>query len=109
MRTVCLNSTSFVPTGDADLLRRLTGHLLARMQELEVLGMTAEGSLPDGLVTIRFTRRDNAEAARWLEQERQVRAAYDVGTDAIRMQVTPKVTFEDLDYVQAAVMELLYP
>jgi len=108
MRSVCLRSESApAPAGSGAALKRLTGHLCARMRELEEIGLTVGGELSEGLVTIRFFGRDNAGAAVWLEEKRRIRTGYDAGTDMILMQVTDAVTFEDLDYVQGAVMELL--
>lgn len=104
MRKVCLISAS-APSSRGDTEKRLTGHLLARMRELEEIGLTV--AVSEGVVTIRFSGRDNGEAAGWLERKRRIMTAYDAVQDLIRMQVTCAVTFEDLDYVQSAVMELL--
>ncbi len=107
MRRVCFIDAATAAPETAGHIRRLTGHLLARMKELEEIGLTAAGNLSEGRVSIRFSGRDNAEAADWLKRKRGIETAYDQVENLIYMQVTGKITFEDIDYVQGAVTELL--
>ena len=104
---------------------RLTRHLLGRMLEFREDGLRVLG--PDdpfvpraGVVSVDFTGRDNGEMAFRLAQEYGVSArsglhcaplahkalgTYPQGT--VRFSVGPFTTFEELDYVQAAVNDLL--
>lgn len=112
--------------GEALRLRehRLAGHLWARMKELEpdgirVLG-TDDPANRTGVVSIDFLKADNGEMAFRLEQEYGVQtrcglhcapvAHRTLGTfpqGAVRFSVSPFTTFEEIDYVQSAVCELL--
>lgn len=112
--------------GEALRLRehRLAGHLWARMKELEpdgirVLG-TDDPANRTGVVSIDFLKADNGEMAFRLEQEYGVQtrcglhcapvAHRTLGTfpqGAVRFSVGPFTTFEEIDYVQSAVCELL--
>lgn len=107
MRSVYLKPGMTNLPNRTDYIRRLAGHLFARMKELEEIGLTAEANLSEGRISVRFSRRDNAQAADWLKQKRRIETEYNPETNLIGMQVTGAITFEDLDYVQGAVMELL--
>ena len=103
---------------------KLAGHLWARMMELEedgirVLG-TTDPARRTGVVSIDFLKADNGEMAFRLEQEYGIQtrcglhcapvAHQTLGTfpqGAVRFSVGPFTTFEDIDYVQGAVYELL--
>ena len=104
--------------------RKLTGHLWARMMELEGDGLRVLGTDDPkrraGLVSVDFLRADNGEMAFRLEQEYGIQtrcglhcapvAHQTLGTfpqGAVRFSVGPFTTFEDIDYVQGAVYELL--
>ncbi len=103
---------------------RLTGHLIARLAEyaedgLRVLGPGEEGRQV-GVVSVDFLGRDNAECAYRLERDFGIQtrcglhcaplAHKTLGTypqGAVRFSVGPFTRFEDIDYVQGAVGELL--
>ena len=104
--------------------RKLAGHLWARLMELEEDGLRVLGSRDPanrtGVVAVDFTRADNAEMAFRLEREYGIQtrcglhcaplAHRTLGTypqGAVRFSVGPFNTFEELDYVQGAVYELL--
>lgn len=104
---------------------RLTRHLLARLLEFSEDGLRIVG--PEdffapraGVVSVDFTGRDNGEAAFRLEREfgisvrsglhcaplaHKVLGTYPQGT--VRFSVGAFTTFEDLDYVQGAISQLL--
>lgn len=104
---------------------RLTRHLLGRLLELEedgarVLGTKAPFTPRAGVVSVDFTGRDNGEMAFLLEQEHGVAtrcglhcaplAHRTLGTfpqGAVRFSVGPFTTFEEIDYVQGAVYQIL--
>ena len=113
---------------DAAALRRreqkLTGHLLARLRELEPDGLRVLGPLdPErqiGVVAVDFSGLDNAEAAFRLDRDFHIQtrcglhcaplAHQTLGTfpqGAVRFSVGPFTPFEDIDYLQAAVCELM--
>lgn len=103
---------------------RLAGHLWARLKELEEDGLRVVG-VDDpkgrtGVVSVDFLRADNGEMAFRLEQEYgiQTRCGLHCAPNAhktlktfpqgtVRFSVGPFTTFEDVDYVQGAVYELL--
>ena len=104
--------------------RKLGGHLWARMMELEEDGLRVLG--PDdpaertGVVSVDWTGGDNGELAFRLEREYGVQtrcglhcapaAHKTLGSfpqGAVRFSVGPFTTFEDIDYVQGAVYELI--
>ena len=100
--------------------RRLTGHLIARLREMEPDGLRVLGPLdPErqvGVVSVDFPGLDNAEAAFRLEREFHIQcrcglhcaplAHKALGTfpqGTVRFSVGPLASFEDIDYLQAAV------
>lgn len=104
--------------------RKLTGHLWARMMELEGDGLRVLGTDDPkrraGLVSVDFLRADNGEMAFRLEQEYGIQtrcglhcaplAHRTLGTfpqGAVRFSVGPFTTFADIDWAQGAVYELL--
>lgn len=109
--------------GLMDRQRRLGGHLWARMKELEEDGLSVPGPEPGGrvgVVSVDFKGRDNGEAAFLLERDYSVQtrcglhcapaAHRTLGTlpgGLVRFSVGPFTTFEELDYAQGAVYELL--
>ena len=114
--------------GEGEALRirehKLAGHLWARLMELEEDGLRVLGprdpSRRTGVVSVDFLHADNAEMAFRLEQDYHIQtrcglhcaplAHQTLGTypqGAVRFSVGPFNTFEDLDYVQGAVYELL--
>lgn len=115
----------FEPRAEAlmDRQRRLTAHLWARLSELTELGLALPGPGPEdrvGVISADFTGRDNGEMAFRLERDYGIEtrcglhcaplAHKAVGTfpqGAVRFSVGPGTSFEDLDYVQGAVCELL--
>lgn len=103
---------------------RLTGHLIARLREMEEVGLRVLGTLDaarqTGVVSVDFQEMDNAEAAFRLEREFRVQTrcglhcaplahktlgTYPQGT--VRFSVGPFTRFEDIDYVQAAVCTVM--
>lgn len=103
---------------------RLSGHLWARLKELEEDGLRVTGvddpARRTGVVSVDFLHADNGEMAFRLEQEYGIQtrcglhcaptAHQTLGTfpqGTVRFSVGPFTTFEDIDYVQGAVYELL--
>ncbi len=103
---------------------KLGAHLWARMMELEEDGIRVVGASDParrtGVVSIDFLHADDGEMAFRLEQEygiqtrcglhcapvaHQTLGTYPQGT--VRFSVGPFTTFEEIDYVQGAVYELL--
>ena len=114
--------------GEGEALRirehKLAGHLWDRLMELEEDGIRVLGTdnpaNRTGVVSIDFLKADNGEMAFRLEQEYGIQtrcglhcapvAHQTLGTfpqGAVRFSVGPFTTFEDIDYVQGAVYELL--
>lgn len=113
---------------DLDALRRreikLTGHLIARLREMEEDGLKILGTLDEtkqvGVVSVDFPEIDNAEAAFQLEQNFRVltrcglhcapMAHQTLGTfpqGTVRFSVGPFTRFEDVDLLQAAVCDVM--
>ena len=103
---------------------KLAGHLWARLMELEEDGIRVLGTLDPanrtGVVSIDCAKMDNAQLAFLLEQDYGVQtrcglhcapmAHRTLGTfpqGAVRFSVGPFNTFEEIDYVQGAVYDLL--
>ena len=109
---------------DLEALRRreikLTGHLIARLREMEEDGLKIFGTLDSarqvGVVSVDFPGLDNAEAAFQLERDygvltrcglhcaplaHRTLGTFPAGT--VRFSVGPFTRFEDVDYLQAAV------
>lgn len=88
---------------------RRTGHLNARMEELLSDGLFVEHGLDaaqgTGWVHIRFPRLESREAARRLWERYGIRSLTEQG-DVVAFLVTGRASFEDMDYVQGAVVEL---
>lgn len=104
--------------------RRLTGHLIARLREYEEDGLrvlgTGDARKQVGVVSVDFLTMDNAEAAYRLDSTYGIQtrcglhcaplAHKTLGTfpkGTVRFSIGPFTTFEDIDYVQGAVGELL--
>ena len=104
--------------------RRLTGHLIARLREYEEDGLRVLGpgdaARQVGVVSVDFRGKDNAACAYRLEREFGIQSrcglhcaplahrtlgTYPQGT--VRFSVGPFTTFEDIDYLQAAVAQVL--
>ena len=100
--------------------RKLAGHLIARLREMEVDGLRLVGPLDRdrqvGIVSVDFPDMDNAEAALRLEREWGIQcrcglqcaplAHRALGTfpgGTVRFSVSALSRFEDIDYLQAAV------
>lgn len=105
-------------------VHRLGGHLWARLMELEEDGLRVLGAdnpnARTGVVAVDFLKGDNGEIAFQLEQEYGIQtrcglhcapcAHKTLGTfpqGAVRFSVGPFTSFEDIDYVQGAVYDLL--
>lgn len=104
--------------------RRLTGHLIARLREYEEDGLRVLGpgdaARQVGVVSVDFRGKDNAACAYRLEREFGIQsrcglhcaplAHRTLGTypqGAVRFSVGPFTPFEDIDYLQAAVAQVL--
>lgn len=111
-----------------DELRRreekLTGHLIARLREMEEDGLRVLGVLDAkgqvGVVSVDFATLDNAEVAYRLEREYHIQtrcglhcaplAHKTLGTfpqGTVRFSIGPLSRFEDIDYLQGAVCEIM--
>ena len=102
---------------------KVTGHLMARMAELEEDGVALIGTERAGertaIVSLDFPGRDNGEAAAYLARRgvacrsglhcaplaHAALGTFPRGT--VRLSPGPFSTFEEMDYVQAVVMEFL--
>lgn len=102
---------------------KVSGHLAARMRELEEDGVRVLGPLDPrarvGIVSVDFVGRDNGEAAFYLAQNgvcarsglhcsplaHETLGTFPHGT--VRFSVGPFSTFEDMDYVQGVVCNYL--
>ena len=107
MRTVLMNHA---PVPSDDRRARLLRHLLGRMLELEEDGLRVDApaapfAFHGSLVSVAFTGRENREMARHLEKEYHILVSCTDG--GILLCPAPGVTFEDIDYVQGAVYQLL--
>ena len=118
---------SYLEEQGEDLRRRehkVACHLWARLKELEEDGIRVVGTddldMRTGVVSVDFLHGDNGEMAFRLEQEygiatrcglhcaptaHQTLGTFPQGT--VRFSVGPFTTFEEVDYVQGAVEELL--
>lgn len=106
MRQVNLADQPLIGTGSGQV-EKLTGHLHARMEELIEDGLTVSCQVHKdaGRILISFPNQDSRKALRQL-------AAYGIlaaeEENQILFIVTERVSHEDMDYVQGAVMEMLY-
>lgn len=91
------------PCTDAALRDKLAGHLWARLKEYEEDGIQARLAGP-GEVLARVDGMGGEQAVQALARQ-GVRAL--TQGDAVRFVIGPAVRFEDLDYVQSVVAELL--
>ncbi len=92
------------PQADPALCRRLTGHLAARLREYTEEGIAPVDILQDGLVTARITGVDADRAVQALARRRVFCQNQD---GVLLFSIGADTSFEDLDYVQAVVAELL--
>lgn len=100
------------PTGvDGNTLRRRTGHLWARMSELLGSGFVVQSEFEEekgfGWVSIQFPNLESDKAMERLQREYGIQAALTPDRRWVLFSVTAHASFEDMDYVQAAVMDLL--
>lgn len=115
MRRVDLRERPVREDLTAEERKRITavaGHLNARMRELIEDGLDTSEQIPAGagygVVWIRFPRLESNAAASRLRDSYQILAGPADGEGMLPLFVTECVCFEDMDYVQGAVMELLY-
>lgn len=101
MRQVILNGSGGV--AEPPLRDRLAGHLHARLAEYAEEGVHARPEGP-GTVLVRFSGLTGEEAVRRLSAQGVYALA---AGDGVRFSIGSGVTFEDLDYVQAAAAALL--
>ena len=111
MRTVDLGENASVfPSGEDRLVYRLTGHLNARMEELREDGLSVRCVRSErddtGMVWIRFPGLTGKEAVRRLWRAYRIKTCPAEAEGEVPFRVTAGVTFEDMDYVQGAVMDL---
>ncbi len=106
MRQINLTGLPLVPS-DVNQVEKLTGHLNARMEELIEDGLTVSHRIQNGvgLVSISFP---NMEGARAQQRLSDYGVAATEESNQVIFRVTGLVSHEDLDYVQGAVMEILY-
>lgn len=107
MRTVVL---SHCPIPSDKTRAKLLRHLLGRMLELVEDGLLVDAPADPflfwaPLVSISFAGRDNGVMAHRLEEEYHILVSCTDG--GILLCPAPGVTFEDIDYVQGAVYQLL--
>ena len=102
MRQVILDGQTG-PMEDAALREKLTGHLLARLNEYEQEGIAARQDGP-GMVLAQIGRLSGEQVVRALSGQGVLARA---AGDRVRFLIGPGVTFEDLDYVQAVAAGLL--
>ena len=104
--------------------KRLTGHLIARLREMEPDGLRLFGPLDRekqvGIVSVDFPGMDGAEAAFRLEREHGIacrcglhcaplahRALGTFPAGTVRFSVSALSRYEDIDYLQAAVCDVM--
>ena len=106
MRQVNLRDQS-PDSADAGQVEKLTGHLNARMEELTEDGLTVSCEVQNGVgrIRIRFPNQACGKALRRLERYGIMASEKE---NQILFTVTGRVSHEDMDYVQGAVMEILY-
>lgn len=107
MRTVALNHC---PIPSDKIRAKLLRHLLGRMLELVEDGLSVDApadpfDFHDPLVSVSFSSRDNKEMSRRLKEEYHILVSCTDG--ALLLSPAPDVTFEDVDYVQGAVYQML--
>lgn len=107
MRTVALNHC---PIPSDKTRAKLLRHLLGRMLELVEDGLSVDVPADPfdfhaPLVSVSFSGRDNKEMARRLKEEYHILVSCTDG--ALLLSPAPDVTFEDMDYVQGAVYQML--
>ncbi|HJH62639.1 MAG TPA: hypothetical protein IAC84_05190 [Firmicutes bacterium] len=92
------------PPADPNLLRRLTGHLAARLREYSQEGIDPVEILRDGVVSARIAGVDDQQATQALARASVFCQSQD---GVLLFSIGASTSFEDLDYVQAVVSELL--
>lgn len=113
LRKVYLDHTNDIPSDKRTRTARLTRHLMGRMLELredggEILGSQDPFMPRDGVVAIDFTTISNAKMASLLEQEYGIATLRpSLASGPVRFSVGPTVTFEDIDYLQGAILQIL--
>lgn len=106
-RTVILSPTHpdwAGPQADPALCRRLTGHLAARLREYTEEGIAPVDIPQEGVVAARITGVDADRAVQALARRRVFCQNQD---GVLLFSIGADTSFEDLDYVQAVVAELL--
>ena len=92
------------PQADPALCRRLTGHLAARLREYTEEGVAPVDIPQEGVVAARIAGVDASQAVQSLARRRVFCQNQD---GALVFSIGADTSFEDLDYVQAVVAELL--
>lgn len=116
MRTVLMNHCPAAAVAPAGQRARLLRHLLGRMLELEEDGLWVDAPADPflfraPLVPVSFTGRDSREMARRLDREYHILVSCPGPSRTpggpLCLCPAPGVTFEDVDYVQGAIYQLL--
>ena len=103
--------TTAVPLGERDRVLRVRDHLRYRMEEFLQEGLQVHFGIAEetgaGFVGIRFPKGESDQAVQLLGRHGIAAAASEFDGWLV-FYVTEKVSFEDMDYVQGVVTELLY-
>lgn len=94
------------PQPDPTLRHRLAGHLAARLREYNQEGISSVETPEDGVVAAQVAGPELQNALAQLARRRVYCA---VQNGALHFTIGAGTSFEDLDYVQSAVAELLEP
>ncbi|MPM02029.1 hypothetical protein SDC9_48274 [bioreactor metagenome] len=113
MRTVDFSRYCQTSSGDPGLIQKRTGHLIARMEELGETGLSVTGGMDPvlgiGRVAIKLPKPDAVTAVGLLANQWHIRIDPPAADGTLLLSVTISVSFEDIDYFQAAVMNLIWP
>ena len=105
-----MNQEATFDRGEA-LMRKLGGHLWARLMELEPCGMTVmedeEGARSTAKVSIQWHKGEHATMTTKLAEGYHIYAEHQGGDAPVFFHIGDKTTFADIDYVQGAVWEVL--
>lgn len=113
MRTVDFSRHHQISSGDPGLVQKRTGHLIARMEELGEMGLSVTGGMDPllgiGRVGIKLPKPEAVTAVGLLADKWHIRVDPPAADGVLLLTVTISVSFEDIDYFQAAVMDLIWP
>jgi len=113
MRKVDFSKYTQNSPGNPDLVQKRTGHLIARMEELSESGLIVSGGIDPvsgvGRVGIKLPKPEAVTAVGLLAEKWHVTIDPPAVDGILYLTVTTSVSFEDIDYFQAAVMDLIWP